>query len=110
MGVAVGGSIVAILDNFILAEPEEEANALIQSLRFQLGSDPEFLVFAESARDVLYTGGADWPTNIDDARTINGWSIDEVIAKVEEDFSQGRTVTVLGWILSRTEAALVTLV
>jgi len=111
LGVAVGGSAVALLK--FLKWPETgdtKSGDIVKHLRSQLISDPELQEFSGFATEALRQHSDTWseaPISISKLTTL---SVNEIRDLVRDDYKNNRTVTVLGWIISRTEAVLLTLI
>jgi len=111
LGVAVGGSAVALLK--FLKWPETgdtKSGDIVKHLRSQLISDPELQEFSRFATEALRQHSDTWseaPISISKLTTL---SVNEIRDLVRDDYKNNRTVTVLGWIISRTEAVLLTLI
>ena len=78
-------------------------------LRTQLADDPALPEFVRSASEAVRQHADKWSDVPIPAGKLTERSVGEIIALVKDDYENDRTVPVHGWIVSRTEAVLLTL-
>jgi len=111
LSAAVGGSTAALLGFLVWPKSDDvSSSAVLKYLRTELGNDPELSGFALAASDSLAKSGENWSDSLLSANGLVNFSVGEIKNQVKDDFRNGRTVVVFDWVMSRTEALLLTLI
>lgn len=110
-GATAGGAAVALLEYLdVLGISDARAPYFVRHLRKKVTDDNALFNFATAASEAVRQHAGEWSDGPYSAADVQELSIEEIRVFARDDYKNDRTLHVSGWIISRTEALLLTLV